>query len=1683
MANACEDSMIKERKYQHENTHACYAKTGASGLVLVRGSGNVPRRLFVVSGLCLARKLLCRMQPPSQNRCWLSSRLDAYRSIRLQIPPLNMAAAIWLILLSLPSIPHLTFEWYVPVRSQSTQHSIVALTHLMQFSRPFSQRSKSSTNSLEEALRRLSISTQQTDIDAPADVVGRLGLTLLFQPSEPLIDFIFVHGLGGGSRKTWAFSKEPLHYWPQQWLPRDPSFKNVRIHTFGYASKWAEIKSSALNVHDFAKSLVAAIQDSPHMGIGQRTPIVLIGHSMGGLVIKKAYMIAREDPLYNALGERFHTMIFLATPHRGSGLARVLDYSLKSVLMPYGSKAYVDDLKGGSIMLQLINDGFRHVSGNLQLRSFYEVVETQIGPASSLIVSRESAVLGYPNEHNALINANHRGICKFHSPSDANYLILRNALASITKDILSDIYHQKREEQQKQLRLLERYLGVQEISEDDLAAYEERQIEGSCEWLTSSKTFCDWRDGHAPSNAVFWVNGQPGSGKSFIATHVVKSLEDLNMDTSYFFIRHGDKSCSNLESCLRSLAFQMALMNFNVREEILAMQENEIRLDRDEPRALWRKLFVSGIFRATFQRTQYWVIDGLDECYNPSALFPLLANLDSRVPLRICITSRTTPPIQKGFSQLQNVTMETASQENTLGDIKLYVKNKIDELHIDRIEYRHKITSTIIEKSEGCFLWVVLVLEELENAFSESDIDLILKEVPVGMDPLYERILEGMSQASRGKQLAKAILMWSTCATRALTIEELEAALQIQTKDEGIFALEKFISSTCGNLAYVDRYRKVRMIHQTAKEFLLRDDLNSEFAIRGRDTHSELADTCLHYLICDEMKAPRNRKLITPTEQRVKKRSPFADYACTSFSDHLRRADTANDSYMVLLDKFFRSNVLSWIEAVAAKGTLSALILTAKNLRGFLESREKNRGPIGTQFQLAANWSTDLRRIAAKFGRNLSESPTAIYWLIPPFCPLESSIKVQFGSSHVGVSVTGLSNTVWNDRLACKTYGSEQASSTACSDKHFAVGLSSGTIHLYFQDTCQEARVLKHSGRRDPAKFMVFDTSGGLLLCAGVRAIRLWNTANGAQVWSSTLSVPPVAILFSDGDTMVVSISNQNAITTRDVSTGKIISSTTRHNPFETQQLGFRRPIDCAAISPEHNLVSVVYRGLPIAIYTMDDNEFLGSCAREEGAREGRGDIALLSMIFNPNPELNLIAALYLDGDLALYDTVELELVELVNGADAKSLAASPAGRTLATGDAGGVIQIYDFETLRLLYRIVAADQPIRSMSFSTDGMRLLDVRGTHSNVWEPSVLVRANATESESVSDTYPVNPKTVGSRELYEKGDITAVAPHPTENVIFGGIDDGSVFIYDSTTGGQIKILCRHKVSVSISHIAFGNKSNILVTADTSARVLMWKISKNDGKLQCDEPYLDHRFPATISQLLLNSTEDQLLVCMGEQCTLWNFAENKSPNGSTVPVAEARIWSNDVDNPTELIAISRSSPHRLSRHLWADLGKVSSTDISDLGMDDVLQNVFTGMKNKVILESSTVTAKQSRRVVILDSVSSPSKPTNSTPTMQMLLPSEIRCIISVYLTKLLFLDKSAWICSIDLSEKTTPGRRGARAAAKADTGVNKQITRHFFIPDDWLSTNSEIMFQVLPNSNFFFVNGHEMAIISKAL
>ncbi|PYH31863.1 uncharacterized protein BO87DRAFT_115249 [Aspergillus neoniger CBS 115656] len=62
------------------------------------------------------------------------------------------------------------------------------------------------------------------------DFKGPLGLQLLRTVSEPLVDFIFIHGLGGGSRKTWSNHQTPTIVGPKNDYLKTPNLtKSVYI--------------------------------------------------------------------------------------------------------------------------------------------------------------------------------------------------------------------------------------------------------------------------------------------------------------------------------------------------------------------------------------------------------------------------------------------------------------------------------------------------------------------------------------------------------------------------------------------------------------------------------------------------------------------------------------------------------------------------------------------------------------------------------------------------------------------------------------------------------------------------------------------------------------------------------------------------------------------------------------------------------------------------------------------------------------------------------------------------------------------------------------------------------------------------------------------------------------------------------------------------------------------------------------------------------------------------------------------------------------------------------------------------------------------------------------------------------------------------------------------------------------
>lgn len=89
------------------------------------------------------------------------------------------------------------------------------------------------------------------------------------------------------------------------------------------------------------------------------------------------------------------------------------------------------------------------------------------------------------------------------------------------------------------------------------------------------------------------------------------------------------------------------------------------------------------------------------------------------------------------------------------------------------------------------------MLEELLRCHSRKEIYRILENVPRGMESLYKRTLDYMSQAVRGKELAKTILIWAACAIRPMTISELGGALSLDIHDS-FLRLEESIVALCG---------------------------------------------------------------------------------------------------------------------------------------------------------------------------------------------------------------------------------------------------------------------------------------------------------------------------------------------------------------------------------------------------------------------------------------------------------------------------------------------------------------------------------------------------------------------------------------------------------------------------------------------------------------------------------------------------------------------------------------------------------------------------------------------------------------------------------------------------------------------------------------------------------------------
>ena len=1066
-------------------------------------------------------------------------------------------------------------------------------------------------------------------------------------------------------------------------------------------------------------------------------------------------------------------------------------------------------------------------------------------------------------------------------------------------------------------------------------------------------------------------------------------------------------------------------------------------------------------------------MDGLDECINAHEFSRMLNGTRIQYPLRIFVTSRKLPKMQKIIDQLTRckTTVIQIPVDDTMRDIDLYISKRIGDLPVDGEEEQAELANKIRAKCNACFLWVRLVMDELEGVYGYESIIQVLEEIPKGMLPYYKRAVAEMA-GKREVPVAKAILGWIVLAARPLSVLELSNATE-QVLNIKLSSPKGAIEGLCGQLISIDRNTDlVQVIHATAREFLLSDEAG-DFKISRSQCHEAMALACIKTMVKSAaMTPPRSRLLEDKRPDPAS--SALLYYATMYFSEHVFAASTSSNQLLQELCNFLKKNILKWIETVVINKGLHILIKTSKNLKGYLDRRAKYDRPINPLVRTVDGWATDLSRISSKFGRALTSSPQSIFFLIPPLCPTQSTIYGQFLDTKQpnGLTIAGPQYTAWDDCIAHIHFDDETATAITSGNRLIAVGTESGNINLYNSQSYQKEKVLCHGA---PVDLVKFDPLGSFLVACSRKLVTVWEL-DGTVRWETRIRSR--CILLSSFQTVLVGVTQQGRSYQWAIMTGELLGE---------QSYIYQAPVSggssnskigkapsAASLSPELDLLALAYRNSPVCIFEFS-NGTLVSWIIDEKSR------AAEQIVFNPNPNVSLLAVAYNESYLALYEPWSGALItslEAERPAILSSITCASDGRTFATLDILGHLRILDFESLALLYHVLVPTTSFSLLEFTSDADSLVNLKDHEMRIWAPPALVRRTMEEEACISEVSAVMTATEGQYEKFQASKIKMCIAHQKTSLLFAGNYHGDVFAYSSLNGYQPTVLYSHG-NASIKCLAISG-NNLVATADTNAnlQVRNLTLSPPHQSVKTNSAVFEISFSNPVSQLLFDESGAYLLISTQNSDRVYRTLDGSLVGTLEVQPNMRKIWKwiiapSSVFGGHFLLVVD----HKFVSYSVDQFPAVAFPEPFPLDFQIEKGSIETAIDSFVFHpESSTfiLDIRQQRgfaphsTTFIYELSASTSPPTLHTLSS---LPQNIvkRFIgINQATKRLIFLHQESWICSVDPKDLLKPLRR---------------YTQHFLVPDEYVPANGEVSPIQTADGDFAFCLFDKVVVVRNGL
>lgn len=255
-----------------------------------------------------------------------------------------------------------------------------------------------------------------------------LGLSLLFEPSDPQLDVIFIHSVTDGAQATWRSGEGRCSNWP---LAPDPSFQKIRVRSLSYTHDWTPENVADTPFSNSDKLLIREL--SAYLSVGDcSTPIMFVADNPIISLVKRAYVHWRSETEYEQLVARIQAIVFLVAAHPSSDLAATFDKLFGSM---YSQNLYLDNMSPPFLQSQGIHKEFRQCV-DPRLHVFYEKIETTSSLSPTSITSKCLAERSQP------LGPIYDTVSQLQSSTNPKDITFRVSLAALASWLLQHPYRQ-----------------------------------------------------------------------------------------------------------------------------------------------------------------------------------------------------------------------------------------------------------------------------------------------------------------------------------------------------------------------------------------------------------------------------------------------------------------------------------------------------------------------------------------------------------------------------------------------------------------------------------------------------------------------------------------------------------------------------------------------------------------------------------------------------------------------------------------------------------------------------------------------------------------------------------------------------------------------------------------------------------------------------------------------------------------------------------------------------------------------------------------------------------------------------------------------------------------------------------------------------------------------------------------